>query len=224
MDLKATSSSTSTEPSLVTDLDNEPDKDADINPSGTIMTSISLYYTLFIISFILFELLRRKWEDVYACRKYREETTFPVAEKRYGILGWIVPALRTSDDDIFQHCGLDTLCFLRLLRMAQKLSLGGMFLSVFLFPSYATGTNPREDSREDIDPLERITMSNLSKNETRLWASVVGMYLMTFFAFYLLHEEYKVSYYVWSKILVLILSYKHFDSLDRFMSDDDTSF
>jgi hypothetical protein len=180
-------------PTATTLAPNGTSTDADVNPSSTIITSASLYLPLLLLGWLTFEILQRKWEGVYKARRRAEVSpTSSLAQKNYGPFGWILPVLRTSDDEIFNLCGLDTLCFLRLLRMGEKLAGFGIALSLVLFPLYATGTNPQEASRNDIDPLERITMSNLGQREGRLWASVLAMYLMSFFGMAMLWLEYKV--------------------------------
>ncbi|OQR90886.1 hypothetical protein THRCLA_09167, partial [Thraustotheca clavata] len=170
--------------------------EADIHPSSTIETSLSIYFTIAFIAWLVFLFIQRRLQHVYAPRNQKIETASPVPDSDT-MFGWMRPAWRTSDDDIMQFCGLDTLIFLRVLRIGRKLAFFGIFLSATLFPVYATGTNPTEvplGNRTVFDPLERITMSNLNKGEPRLWASVAAMYAMTFYAFYLFSKEYK--YYI----------------------------
>ncbi|CAK4898319.1 unnamed protein product [Aphanomyces euteiches] len=167
----------------------------DIHPSDTIKTSMSIYFVIFGASWIVFLWVQRRKLSIYACRNENIETA-SVAPDTTTLFGWIRPTWNMNDDAIFESCGLDTLVFLRVLKLGRKLALFGIVLSAALFPIYATGTNPDEASeqRKDIDPLERITMSNLSSGEARLWASVVAMYLMTIYAMHLFRTEYR--YYV----------------------------
>ncbi|KAF0689723.1 Aste57867_18834 [Aphanomyces stellatus] len=167
----------------------------DVHPSSTIKVSVSIYFTICAIGFVVFLYVQCRKVRLYACRNEKVETA-SVATEAINMFGWIRPTWRMSDDAIFDNCGLDTLVFLRVLRLGRKLAMAGVGLSAALFPLYATGTNPEEAAglRKDIDPLERITMSNLSNGEWRLWCSVVGMYLMSFYAMYLFRDEYR--YYV----------------------------
>ncbi|KDO18857.1 hypothetical protein SPRG_15856 [Saprolegnia parasitica CBS 223.65] len=168
----------------------------DINPSATLQTSMSLYFVIAAIAWVVFLNLQRRLQHVYACRNQSLETASPVPDSMT-LFGWILPAWRTGDDDIMEFCGLDTLIFLRVLAMGRKLAAFGIFLSAMLFPVYATGTNPAEfprGNRTEIDVLERITMSNLDQGESRLWASIVAMYAMSFYALYLFSAEYR--YYI----------------------------
>ncbi|ETV98587.1 hypothetical protein H310_08708 [Aphanomyces invadans] len=167
----------------------------DVEPSLTIKTSVSIYFTIFAVAWIVFLYLQKRKPSIYACRNESTETA-SVAVDSGTMFGWIKSTWTVSDDVLFEFCGLDTLVFLRVLALGRKLALCGIGLSAALFPLYATGTNPDEEAgrRKDIDPLERITMSNLSNGEPRLWASVVAMYLMSFYAMYLFRAEYQ--YYV----------------------------
>jgi len=170
--------------------------DKDVSPSNTIITSLSLYLPLLLFAFLLFEFLRRRLDITYAPRKRNESVLSTLAEKSFGFLSWIIPSLRTSDQEVMEQCGLDTVCFLRFLRMGQKLSLLGIVMSFGLFPLYATGTHPMDATRSDFDPLEEITMSNVGqKDPLRVWGSVLAMYIMSIFAMYLFQEEFKVSNY-----------------------------
>ncbi|RHZ02262.1 hypothetical protein DYB35_010547 [Aphanomyces astaci] len=167
----------------------------DVQPSLTIKTSVTIYFTIFAIAWIIFLYLQKRKPTIYACRNESTETA-SVAVDTGTMFGWIKPTWTTSDEVLFEFCGLDTLIFLRVLALGRKLALFGVLLSAALFPLYATGTNPDEAAgrRKEIDPLERITMSNLSNGEPRLWASVAAMYFMTFYAMYLFRAEYR--YYV----------------------------
>jgi hypothetical protein len=96
-----------------------------------------------------------------------------------------------SEDEIMDRCGLDTLTFLRFLRLGQKVALLSILLSAVLFPLYATTATLPTTVRSPMDPLERITMSNVPAHDPRLWASTIAAYLVTLFALYLLFREYE---------------------------------
>ncbi|GMF11813.1 unnamed protein product [Phytophthora lilii] len=163
---------------------------ANANPSGTIKTSVSIYFPILAVALILFECLRRRFRRVYDSR-HEEEDIFSVSSRRDGPFHWISAGFRVSDDEILERCGLDTLTYLRVLRLGQKLALLAVGCSAVLFPLYATA-EPPPTNRASIDPLQRISMSNLPERSDRLWAPTVVAFVIATYAMRLLVNEYKV--------------------------------
>ncbi|KAK1941165.1 CSC1-like protein [Phytophthora citrophthora] len=157
---------------------------ANANPSGTIKTSVSIYFPILGVGLILFECLRKRFRRAYDTR---EEDVFRVPSTSTGLFRWAFAGFRVSDDEILQRCGLDTLTFLRFLRLGQKLALLAIGCSIILFPLYATAPA----HRVSIDPLARVSMSNLPERSDRLWASTVVAFVMAIYAMRLLVQEYK---------------------------------
>ncbi|CAI5744084.1 unnamed protein product [Peronospora destructor] len=167
---------------------------ANANPSGTIKTSVSIYFPTLVGGVLLFECLRRRFRHVYDSRR-QEEDVFNVSTSdlpRDGLFRWISAEFRVSDDQILQKCGLDTLTFIRFLRLSQKLALLAIGCSALLFPLYATATVATLSDQGSIDPLTRISMSNLPEQSDRLWAPTVVAFVMAIFAMRLLIKEYKL--------------------------------
>ncbi|TMW60961.1 hypothetical protein Poli38472_001003 [Pythium oligandrum] len=167
-------------------------QNASINPSGTLKTSVTIYFTLLGVGLLLFECVRRRFRRAYDSRAtdgnvFWTYTQSTLANRPFS---WIWTVYQVSDDEILERCGLDILSFLRFLRMGQKVALLAVGLSAVLFPLYATSTPP-PTSRKEVDPLERITMSNVSKGDKRLWASMVASYVVCCYTMYLLLLEYQ---------------------------------
>ncbi|KAL4100584.1 hypothetical protein PRIC1_008375 [Phytophthora ramorum] len=164
---------------------------ANANPSGTIKTSVSIYFSLLGVALLLFECLRRRFRRAYASRR-QEEDVFSVSSlRRDGLFRWIPAGFRVSDDEILDRCGLDTLTFLRFLRLGHKLALLAVGCSAVLFPLFATAELP-QTKHTSIDPLEYISMSNLPERSDRLWAPTVVAFVMATYAMRLLVNEYKL--------------------------------
>ncbi|KAF0696912.1 hypothetical protein As57867_012312, partial [Aphanomyces stellatus] len=113
----------------------------DLHPDQAVLDSLKIYYVFFAVAFLAFELVRRCLRKHFNCR------ATPVAEASYSAFGWIRPVLAQSDDAILEHCGLDALCFLRLLRLGRNIALGSMVISIMLIPVYATASG--RDSSSD---------------------------------------------------------------------------
>ena len=164
---------------------------ANANPSGTIRTSVSIYFPILAAGVLLFECLRRRFRRAYDIRR-RDEDRLSANRSRDRLFRWIPAGFRASDDEILQKCGLDTLMFLRFLRLGHKLALLAIGCSVVLFPLYATATGNSSTSQSAVDPLTRISMSNLPEKSDRLWAPTAIAFVMATYAMRLLVKEYKL--------------------------------
>ncbi|EGZ22747.1 hypothetical protein PHYSODRAFT_496772 [Phytophthora sojae] len=143
---------------------------ANANPSGTIKTSVSIYLPILVAGFLLFECLRRRFRRVYDSRREEEDifNTSALNSRRDGLFRWIPAGFRVSDDEILERCGLETLTYLRFLRLGHKLALLAVGCSAVLFPF------------------------NLPERSDRLWAPTVVAFVMATYAMRLLVTEYKL--------------------------------
>lgn len=161
----------------------------DFQPSLTIRNGIRSYGPFIIVGWLGFEIMRRKLERAYYVRERSPETATPttVMTRNAGFLKWVWPLYATSDDVVLQSCGMDTLFFLRFMRLCQKIAWLGILISVLLFPVYYYG------KRDDADVLFRMTLSHVPRDESqrwRLWCTVICMYVVSAFTCYLLWQEF----------------------------------
>lgn len=154
---------------------------ANADPSTTIITSVSIYYGILAVGLLCFEIARRYFRSTYDLRREQWPKT-----KANSCLGWVPMVVAIKDDQIMDRCGLDTLTFFRFLRLGQKFSLLALACAIILLPLYAT-----ENGSSASDPLVKITMTNLSVNNKKLWASVACTFLLCSYMMYLLWKEYK---------------------------------
>lgn len=160
----------------------------DISPSKTIRNGLRTYGVIALVGWVAFEVARKKLARAYYCRDRSDETTCPPVEnaKSQPAFRWIWPLYAASDDVVFQHCGLDTLFFLRFMRLCQKVAGLAILLSGALFPIYFYA------GKANSDPLYRMTLSNLSSEEPwRFWFTVATMYIITAWTCYLLWREFQ---------------------------------
>ncbi|GLE08653.1 hypothetical protein PINS_up019968 [Pythium insidiosum] len=162
----------------------------DFTPSRTFVNGFKAYGPFIVAGWCAFELARRKIERAYYSRERSAETASPstATARASGLWGWAVPFFTTSDDVLLQNCGMDTLFYLRFLRLCQKLAWMGILLSAALFPIYYYG------QRDDADSLFRMTLSHLNPDKDdqrwRFWATTVAMYIMSAWTCYLLRLEF----------------------------------
>lgn len=177
---------------------------ANADPSGTLKTSASIYLPLLAAGLLAFECLRRCCRTAYDPRDAdaRDGSFWPTTMGRTGgrraksrPFGWMRTVWSVSDDEIMERCGLDTLSFLRFLRLGQKIALLAVALSAVLFPLYATAKAPTL-RRTHVDPVTQLSMSNVPANDNRLWASTTAAFIVSLFALYLILQEYR-TYIAW---------------------------
>ncbi|KAG7379287.1 hypothetical protein PHYBOEH_012001 [Phytophthora boehmeriae] len=159
----------------------------DLTPSTTILDGMRVYFVIGAVGWLCFEVGRVKLQRAYYCREEKPETATRTVTLCHGakVFGWLKFLLLTRDDDILEQCGMDTLFFLRFLRLCEKVALVAILCSVANFPIYYYA------QRDDQDALYKMTLSHLDSDETwRFWFTVVTMYLVSLTTCYLLWQEY----------------------------------
>ncbi|UIZ24413.1 hypothetical protein KXD40_008626 [Peronospora effusa] len=160
----------------------------DLTPSSTILNGMRVYFVIGAIGWMAFEVGRVKLQSAYYCRENKVETTNETVSRCRDakVFGWVKLLLLTSDDDILEHCGMDTLFFLRFLRLCQKVAAVGILCSIFNFPIYYYA---QDDS---LDALYMMTLSHLDTDTTwRFFSTVITMYLVSMATCFLLWKEYE---------------------------------
>ncbi|KDO18856.1 hypothetical protein SPRG_15855 [Saprolegnia parasitica CBS 223.65] len=159
------------------------------SPSLAIVTSMQIYLPMLLVSVIAFELLRRPHPVAFACRRRAARTASTLSSASFGFLRWVLPVMKVSDDAIVELCGLDALVLLRFLRLGRKLACCGIILSIVLLPVYATA----DWTSSTLDMLDREGITGLKPGDPRLWASLLSMYVLSFYTMHLLLllAEYK---------------------------------
>ncbi|DAZ97749.1 TPA: hypothetical protein N0F65_009029 [Lagenidium giganteum] len=174
----------------------EPDKfgPEDRKPSETIRNSVRIYFTIAACAWLGFEVARKKFQKAYYCRDRSPDLAIPAMEdaKRASFWKWIWPMYKTSDDVIMSECGLDTLFYLRFLRMCQKIAAAAVLMSAANFPVYYYAPAAAGKTNDGLDPLYRMTMSHLtSTDKWRMWFPLATIYIMSAWTCYLLYVENK---------------------------------
>ncbi|CAI5740435.1 unnamed protein product [Peronospora destructor] len=128
----------------------------DLTPSSTILDGMRVYYVIGALGWMAFEVGRVKLQSAYYCRENKLETTNETVSRCRDakVFGWIKLLLFTSDDDILEHCGMDTLFFLRFLRLCEKVTAVGILCSIVNFPIYYYAQS------DSLDALYMMTLSH----------------------------------------------------------------
>ncbi|KAL4204013.1 hypothetical protein AMTRI_Chr01g107590 [Amborella trichopoda] len=103
---------------------------------------------------------------------------------------WSLRALRLSEDEFLQTCGLDALVILRLFKLGIKLftACSAIGLLVLLPVNYTSEHEPTKTLSHSMDSF---TMSNIGRGSNRLWVHFFCLYFISFYSYYLLYQEYK---------------------------------
>ncbi|GMF11831.1 unnamed protein product [Phytophthora lilii] len=160
----------------------------DLTPSSTILDGMRVYFVIGAVGWLAFELGRVKLQRAYYCREGKAETANGIVTRCHDakVFGWLRLLFFTRDDDILEQCGMDTLFFLRFLRLCEKVTAVGILCSAANFPIYYYA------KRDKLDALYRMTLSHLDTDEMwRFWFTVVTMYLVSLTTCFLLWKEYE---------------------------------
>jgi Late exocytosis, associated with Golgi transport/Cytosolic domain of 10TM putative phosphate transporter len=112
----------------------------------------------------------------------------PLANDQYGCIRWIWRLWLIPDDEIRDQCGLDSLCFLRVLRMGLRMSVVGMLNAVWLLPLYCTAGS-EANSEASVDGIIRATVANVPSGSKRLAGTVLAAYILIGFTMHLILRE-----------------------------------
>lgn len=160
------------------------------NDGQVLRDTLKVYGSIFAVCFFLSCCLRKKYPKAFNVRSWVPEMKCELAEEKYGFISWLWQVRLATDDEIREQCGMDALCFLRMLYFGYKISLLGMFNSIWLFPVYATAESSAETDYIT-DRVAQLTVSYVPAGSTRFVATVIASYLIFFYAMYLILKEYK---------------------------------
>ena len=90
--------------------------------------------------------------------------------------------------------GADGAVFLRLFKMGFELFAASSVVAIMLISVYATAEN-------ELDGAVQLSLSNVEDESDRLWATVVGMYLISIIFYFMLRVNY-------NEILAITQEYK----------------
>lgn len=106
-----------------------------------LLTTLSIYAPLFVLLVLVFCFVRQRHPQVYNVRAVVPRLHSPMtaaANSQHGFFGWIWKLRAHTDQELLEHCSLDAVCVLRIVRLGRILSLVGVFCSLFLIPVYET--------------------------------------------------------------------------------------
>ena len=153
-----------------------------------IKDTFRVYGTLYVVMMVAFCILRKRYPRYYNVRSWAPGLDCELCHTQFGFLSWMWKVYRIPDTAILEQCGLDALCFLRVLQFGFKISCVGIFNSVWLIPMYATASSA-EETQDIQDPIEELTTAHVPDGSRRLIGTVVSAYILSFAFMYFLLQE-----------------------------------
>jgi Late exocytosis, associated with Golgi transport/Calcium-dependent channel, 7TM region, putative phosphate/Cytosolic domain of 10TM putative phosphate transporter len=154
---------------------------------AVLRTSLIIYLPSFVVILLLFCYVRLKFPAVYNVRNTVEKIRNPLAASQHGFYGWMWNIMFISEDQMFDTCGMDALCMLRVTRMGTYLSFVGVLCSIFLIPTYVfaptTAASP--------DGWVQTTSSNLTEGSTSYTSTVFAAYIIFGLTMYLISKDFQ---------------------------------
>lgn len=143
-----------------------------LTDTEVIESTVYLYGGIFAVLFLLFLLARPRFAHVYNPKKSFPALRAPVAENSFGPISWMWKVFDVDYDEIREQCGMDAASTVRILEMGVKLSLVGVFNSLFLAPVYSLMGNAVSG-----DLVKGVSLSNLRQGQHAAIAATVAAYV-----------------------------------------------
>ncbi|GAA5992952.1 hypothetical protein JCM5350_003057 [Sporobolomyces pararoseus] len=170
--------------SLVASFNNKLNKVA----PGAVGIQLALMVVIGIAALAAFSVLRPNNSNVYMPKvKYSEDEKRPPKIGK-GITDWIPPVLHASEAELMNTIGLDSVAYLRFLRMCRNMFLFIAILCCAVLIPVNVVYNLKYVKAENRNYLLMLTMENVRGDW--LWAHVVGTYLLTLVVFWFVWRNY----------------------------------
>lgn len=155
-----------------------------------IRNTLRIYGSLYLVLIILFCLFRTRFPKTYNVRNWVPELRIDLAKRHYSSIDWFWKLWWIPDDEFREQCGMDALCFIRMLRFGLQISLVGMCNSIWLLPTYGTAHFSKE-TENVVDHLQMVTVAHLPPGSTRFFATVISAYITFGSVMYFLLKEFE---------------------------------
>jgi len=147
------------------------------------------YGTIFVVIMTVFCILRRRYPKVYNLRKTIPDIKTELAEESRGSISWMWKLFGIADVVMMDECGMDALCYTRVLEFGMKLAMIGILNSLWLIPVYVTAEQSNI-TKCISDWVVMSSMSNLPTGSQRYIAAVVGAYSIFGYTMYAILQEF----------------------------------
>jgi len=160
------------------------------NDAEVLRNTFTVYGSVLAVVFLLFCCVRLKFPRAYTIRNWVEDLQTPLASDQYKFFSWMWKLFIITDDEFLQECGMDALCFIRVLHMGYKLALMGVFNAIWLMPLYSTSDESNETA-DITDGVVKVTISNVPAGSARLIGTALASYFVFGYVMYLILDEFE---------------------------------
>ena len=158
---------------------------------GTVLrNTMRIYGGLFFVILLVFCYIRRHYPRVYNLRSWVDDIKTDLADDSRGFISWMWRLFTVTDTEMLEECGMDALCYCRVLEFGIKLASMGMLNALWLIPVYATAEEALETDHIT-DPIVSISVSHLPTGSKRFIATVVAAYVIFGYAMYNILLEFE---------------------------------
>lgn len=159
------------------------------------LTSLGTSFLIFVVLMLLFTWLSAKPENDVVYYPNRILKGLDPGLRTRNPISWIKEALSSTEDDIISMSGVDTaVYFVYLTTVLTILVVSGIVLLPMLLPVSVTDHSVRltnTTSTGTFNQLDQLSMGHVGQSSPRLWAYVIGVYLVSIVTYYLLWKAYK---------------------------------
>jgi calcium permeable stress-gated cation channel len=158
--------------------------------SQQLYTTAIVYGTLFFCLVLSYCIAKNLFPRAFNPRNFIPVLRCDLAARRFGALNWILGVCKFSDRELCEQCGLDALVFIRILQLGFKISVMGCLNAVYLIPVYFYAQKT-DDNSGVIDDLDKCSIGNMNRGDSRMYGTVVASYLIFGTTMYLVVREFE---------------------------------
>lgn len=153
--------------------------------TSTFLVAFIINAIIALVLLLIYSLLRPKLKHIYAPRLLLVDKKYPLGTLSEKCFGWILPAFKASNDDIFNYCGMDALVLIRFMKFCLIISIITLpYGIIVLLPLHVHGGL-------DLEQLDQLTLSNVKSGSHMIWAHLIAVWVYTIVICYLLYREWK---------------------------------
>ncbi|CAJ1962995.1 unnamed protein product [Cylindrotheca closterium] len=152
--------------------------------------SLRIYGSLFVVVMLVFCWLRKKYPRCYNIRGWVEGLRTPLADEQYGFYDWIWKLNSIEEKVMMDECGMDALCFVRVLDFGFRVASVGVLNSIWLMLVYRTA-DKTEATEFITSAVVSLSTANLPPGSPRLIATVAASYVIFGFTMWSILREFE---------------------------------
>ena len=103
-------------------LEDSDDQGTSFNDSQVLRDTMMVYGSIMVVIILVFCWARRRFPKVYNLRNWVDPIKSNLAQDQHGFFSWMWKVYMVTEDELWEECGMDALCFVRIAQMGFKLA------------------------------------------------------------------------------------------------------